>query len=854
MLTLRPFLRAPAAGVAFGLAASIPAAAGPTPPDVPGTGCLQTEVSGQLVDFPLKHTKVDADVSGPVARVLVTQTFQNPYDAPIEAVYVFPLPHDAAVCDFQMRIGERTIRGKIDRREEARRQYEEARDRGQVASLLEQQRPNVFTQSVANILPGNEIDVTITYVETLPYESGSWELAFPTVVGPRFNPPGEPVDLLPASDPPVLWRTPNSRGLENPPFLPPGVRSGHDLEIAVHWDAGIPIDRIDSPTHRIDVQTEGRTKAIVTLHPLDSVPNKDFVVRCRAKGDGPETGVTAYHDGKTGYLSVLVHPKLDLDRGDVTPKEMIFVLDCSGSMSGEPIAAAKQVVRHALTNVDPRDTFQIIRFSEGASGFASRPVPATAENVRRGLAYLDTLQGEGGTMMIEGIRAALGFPSDPSRLRIVMFLTDGYIGNEAEILSEVRARIGNARLFAFGVGSSVNRYLLDGLAQEGRGEVQYFLPGSSVTDEVAKFYGRIRNPYLTDVTLAWHGVDVEDATPSRVPDLFGGQPLCVQARYTGGGDASLEVHGKIAGRPWSKRVMLDLPRRESGNPAIGALWARARIASLEREDLHGTDAAIAEQITQLGLEHRLVTKYTSFVAVEQKLVVSNGRPQRVDVPLEMPEGVSWKGVFGEGEPLQQGTLGCAAPMSMNGPPASAQVLRTVTGFPSGGRESDRAAAPEERAKDAREDVGKIERTVEPRVDRNFERKKSPARIDLAVSVDRTALKAGQPITLTVTLRNAGGAAIDVPTTLALGDGLLRIRVIDASWTETVIGPPAGGTPRPLATATTSLAPGRTRTYTIRLTPKEAAFLSHAGVVHLYVQGGPLGAAKDSEQITIRIAS
>ena len=813
------------------------------PDDLPGTGCLQTEIGGQLADFPLKHTKVDADVSGPVARVLVTQTFQNPYDETIEAVYVFPLPHDAAVCDFEMRIGDRTIRGDIERREEARRIYEAAKQQGHVASLLEQQRPNVFTQAVANILPGNEIDVTITYVETLPYEKGAWELVFPTVVGPRFNPPGYPVEAVTASDAFRRPPDPDPTHLENPPFLAPGTRSGHDIEIAVNWDAGVPIDGLESITHRVDVRREGTRRAFVTLHPFDSIPNKDFVLRCRAKGKGPETGVLAYNDGKSGYLSVLVHPKLNLTTTDVTPKEMIFVLDCSGSMSGEPIAAAKALVRHALTNVDPRDTFQIIRFSENASGFAPRPVPATAMNVKRGLAYLDQLRGEGGTMMIEGIRASLGFPEDPSRLRIVMFLTDGYIGNEAEILSEVRARIGDARLFSFGVGGSVNRYLLDELGREGRGEVQYFLPGSSVREEVATFYDRIKNPYLTDVELVWRGVDVEDTLPARVPDLFGGQPLCVQARYRGGRDASLEVRGKIAGRPWHTRVPLDLPQRKGGNPAIGALWARERIAELEREDLHGADAYVADEITRLGLSHRLVTKYTSFVAVEDRIVVSNGRPTRVTVPVEMPEGVSYEGVFGEPATPVMGSVGRGYPSSNAAPltkrvDASGQTKSlslsddraVLLPSPTAPREEAEIKAPERRKE--RHDG-------------------QPARLTVKLAADRTALRAGEELTLTVTIQNAGGSSADVPTTLTLGDGLLRIRVLDSSWKETVLGV-AAGTPMPVRTVTKPLRAGETRRFTIKLSSAEAAFLRKPGVYHLFVSGGPLGVAGDSERITIRI--
>lgn len=833
------------------------AVANEPPPDMPGSGCLQTVVDGDIVDFPLKHTRVDAHVSGPVARVEVTQTFQNPYSETIEAVYVFPLPHESAVSDFEMKIGDRTIRGIIDRREEARRIYENARDQGKVAALLEQERANIFTQSVANILPGNEIDVTLTYVETIGYEDGHWELVFPTIVGPRFNPPGSPDAILPAGyspDQPTPRSSVPDADRINPPFLHPSVRSGHDLSISVDWDAGIPIEKIDSPTHRIDVRKSGSKGATIELHPLDTVPNKDFVLRCAPKGDGPDTGVLAYHDGDQGYVSVVLHPKLDLQAKEVTPKEMIFVLDCSGSMSGEPIAAAKEVVRHALTHVNPEDTFQIINFSLSASGLSPVPIPVTPQNVKRGLAYLDQLKGEGGTMMIEGIKAALDFPHDPHRLRVVMFLTDGYIGNENEILAAVQSKIGDARLFSFGVGSSVNRFLLDGLAEEGRGEVQYVLPGTSAMETAKKFSERVRNPYLTDVELVWRGVEVEDAVPARTPDLFGGKPLAIHARYARGGNAQLEVRGKIAGRRWSQRVDLDLPKRSGGNEAVGALWARSRIAELERDGYRGMTPAIENEITQLGLSHHLVTKFTSFVAVEEKMTVSDGRPKLVRVPVEMPKGVSWEGVFGEDEraaSLQGNAMGMmggapSPPFVGNSKSVRIESHAKINSIETEKRVKDRAPTTTQELPPVpdRGDAPKAAETP-----------KSVAaqivQMSVTISSDRSEIRSGESITLQVTLENDGGATVQVPEKLRLGDGLLRIRVIDSKWKETLIGPVAG-TPMPQKTVTKALGPGQKRTYTIKLTAAEAAFLKTPGQYHLFVDGGVFGAAQGSNRILIRV--
>lgn len=843
-------------------AAKEPPPGRPVPDDLgPGTGCLQTIVDGQTFDFPLKHTKVDAQVSGPVARVEVTQTFRNPYAETIEATYVFPLPHDAAVCDFRMKIGDRVIMGLIEKRDEARRIYEEARASGHVASLLEQERPNIFTQSVANILPGREIDVTITYVETLPYEKGAWELAFPTVVGPRFNPPGAggPGDVVPAGfrrgDDDDLKPPPPTFGLGSappePPFLPPGMRSGHDIAITVDWDAGIPIAALESPTHRVDVTRRGTRAAAVALHSLDSIPNKDFVLRCRAQGDGPSTGVLSYNDGRDGYLAVLLHPKLDLGARDTTPKEMIFVLDSSGSMSGEPIAAAKAVVRHALTHMNPDETFQMINFSSTTSSLGSAPVAATPENVKRGLAYLERLEGEGGTMMIEGIKAALDFPHDPRRLRVVMFLTDGYIGNESEILAAVRVKVGDARLYSFGVGSSVNRYLLDGLALEGRGEVHYVLPGTSAMEAAEVFAESVRRPYLTDIEMEWKGIRPDDVTPARTPDLFAGKPLVVYAHYNDGGDASLEVRGKIGGRPWSQRLPLDLPRKAAGNSAIGALWARARIGDLERDAHTGMTSAIEDDITQLGLAHHLVTQFTSFVAVEEKTVVSNGRPTQVRVPVEMPQGVSYEKTVleKEGATMNVGIpLHAGGQMSLGGSAPMSQIeVKSMT---------KNRAITTTREGDASQNGLVLPKAAEPA--RDASRREDAAgdakggSLRLILSSDVTSVEAGASLSLTLTIENASSDAIDVPKDLRLADGLLRLRVRDARGAETQIGPPPAGSPVMMEVAMVSLPAGKRRTYRIRLTAADAAFLKSVGSFTITLRGGPLGTAGDSNAVTIRV--
>jgi Ca-activated chloride channel family protein len=602
-------------------------------PEGSTTGELQVVgPDGKLVGrFPLRHTEVHASVSGGIAEVTVEQFFQNPYDRSIEAVYVFPLPHDAAVNDLEIRIGERVVRGEIHERQKAREIYEQAKQQGRTAALLDQERPNVFTQSVANILPGHEVVVKLRYLDLLQYEDGAYEMVFPTVVGPRYI-PGQAASQRGGTG----WsrdtdRVPDASRI-TPPVVPPGARAGHDIMIAVELHTGVPLQDVQSVNHVVDVERPDASTASIRLRPSDTIPNKDFVLRWRVAGQGPEFGLLPHRgagrDG-FGYFTFLLQPEAEVLASEARPKEMVFVLDCSGSMSGEPIAKAKAAVRWALQNLNPDDTFQVIRFSERASPFAPGPIPNTPENVQRALAYVEGLQGEGGTEMLSGIEAALSFVRDAARLRVVCFLTDGYIGNEEEILSAVRDRIGEARLFSFGVGSSVNRYLLDELAREGRGVADFIPLDAETRPLVEKFYARIAKPYLTDVSIDWGGLDVTDVYPEKLPDLFAGQPLVLAGRYRHAGHGEIAIRGHLGRRAFQRRIRVDLPERAAGNEAVDVLWARRRIDEVMRQMLRGERQDLVQQVTDTALEFRLVTRYTSFVATDNQVVAKDGTPTLV---------------------------------------------------------------------------------------------------------------------------------------------------------------------------------------------------------------------------------
>ncbi|MEN8149986.1 MAG: VIT domain-containing protein [Planctomycetota bacterium] len=605
--------------------------------DVPGQGELRVvrrgeePTEGEVVHVPLEHTDVVARVSGFVSSVEVTQTFLNPYDTKIEAVYVFPLPTDAAVTDFLLTIGERRIRGLIREKEEAERIYEQAKHAGHVAALLTQQRPNVFDQRVANIEPGKRIDVRISYFNTVAYENGTYEFVFPMVVGPRFNPPG---------------RESGRRQLRNPSYLWPRQRSGHDIAIALEVDAGLPVTSFTSPSHAIRGEDLGENRYRVKLAPNDRVPNRDFVVRWTTPSEKLEGAFLAHApESGDGTFALLLQPPKDDANLPRMPREMVFVVDTSGSMSGAPLDKAKDAMRRCLRGLDPSDTFQVIRFSNDASALGDAPVPATRANVRRGLEYVDDLGADGGTMMDRGIRAALQFPQDERRLRIVSFMTDGYIGNEVEIFELVERYRGRARIFSFGVGDSVNRYLLEGLARHGRGAVAFVGLSDSAAREVDRFYERSARPALTDVHLDVKGASISDVYPRRLPDLYAGRPVLVTGRLRGSGEITVHLTGRRGdGRAtWRLTARVD---PESNRPELARIWARRKIAHLSELEVTRPSAELRDEITRVSLSNSVQCRYTAFLAVDT-LVVTEGREGvTVPVPVPVPQGVKYETAVG----------------------------------------------------------------------------------------------------------------------------------------------------------------------------------------------------------------
>ena len=601
-----------------------------------GQGSLEASVDegGPARPFTLQHTKVDIEVTGFMQAVTVTQTFSNPFSSPVEAIYVFPLPDDSAVHDMTMTAGNRVIRANIQKRAVARQQYETAKAQGKRAALLDQERPNIFTQSVANLLPGEQVTITLQYVAPLRYDDGIYTLNFPMVVGPRYL-PGAAL----AGEAQGTGTKPDTEAVpDGSRISPSAARSGRDIEVAVRLNAGTVIEDLWSVSHRLEVDRPSSSQLSLALNPMDTLPNKDLIVRWRVSGVQARAGVLA----AGGAFALMLNPESKDLNVPPTPKEMVFVIDTSCSMNGAPLEAAKKAMTQALQQMNADDTFMLIDFADTASSFYDGPLPATPNDVRRAIAYLNALPSGGGTNQLAGIRRALARPEDPKRLRMVLLMTDGFIGNEEEILAETRKLRGNARVFGFGIGSSVNHFLLSRLSEEGRGFYQYLRPDEDAGEAVNRFVRRVARPLITDITIDWGGLSVVDLAPAEVPDLFDVQPLIINGRYRAAGSGTVVLRGKRAGFPVVFETFVTLPELLTNGRALQMAWARRRIEALGAVQYNVAQLAVVEQITALGLEFHLVTKYTSLVAVEDGPVtnvpVTTLSEPTLTADLTTPEG------------------------------------------------------------------------------------------------------------------------------------------------------------------------------------------------------------------------
>ncbi|SFP77632.1 VIT and VWA domain-containing protein [Variovorax sp. 770b2] len=584
--------------------------------------------------LPLKGTEVAVKISGVIADVTVTQTYRNEGQRAIEAKYVFPGSIKAAVSGLNVRLADRLITAQIREKQQAQIEYDTAKKEGKTAALLEQHLPNVFQMNVANILPGDDVKVELRYTELLVPQSGNYEFVFPTVVGPRYNSPQ-------SENAQARWVA--------QPTLQAGVAPSTSFRLKATIDTPMGLKEVRSTTHAIEVKKSDQDQhADITLtadgRPAD---NRDFVLDYRLAGEKIESGLMLYKgqgqnpDGSAeNFFLAMIEPPKAVAASAISPRDYIFVVDISGSMHGFPLDTAKTVLERLIGGLRPSDTFNVLLFSGSNKMLSPKSVPATRANIEQALATIKNYSGSGSTELIPALKRVYAEPKEENVSRTVVVVTDGYVTVEREAFDLVRSNLSKANVFAFGIGSSVNRSLMEGIARAGMGEPFIITDPVQAPEQAARFRRMVESPVLTSVRATFGGLDVYDVEPQALPDVLGERPVIVFGKWRGEPKGRVIIEGQSASGPYRQEVRID-DRTRLDTAALRTLWARHRIQSLsDQETLEGS-AAFKERITELGLKYSLLTQYTSFIAVDK--VVRNAAPQNsVDVnqPLPMPQGVS----------------------------------------------------------------------------------------------------------------------------------------------------------------------------------------------------------------------
>lgn len=615
-----------------------------------GEGSLlyKSPIAGRYESVPLVHTDVAIDVRGLVASATVTQQYSNSSTTPLEAIYVFPLPHDGAVYDMEIRIGNRVIHSVIREREEAKRVYEAAKSQGKHAALVEEERPNIFTTSVANIMPGDEIDVRLRYVEPLRWEDGRMRLDFPMVVGPRYIPGTAEVGHKGTGWAMDTNAVPDASRI-TPTVRHPESRSGHDISLSVDLDTGFEAQSIKSISHAVNVNRLPDGRQHVELASGATLPNKDFILEVQqAKSEGPKTALflSPSGSGETNFLLAAFPPTVQ--PAERMPVEMFYMIDVSGSMEGTSIQQARGALLQALDRLRPNDRFGILAFSSGYQEFSPETLTATSENLEAARRYVKHLEAGGGTEMLPALEHLMQKPEAHGYLRHIILLTDGDLGNEEQIFSALRSNLGGARLYTVAIGSAPNLFLATKMAQFGRGTFTHIADNSEIQDQMSKLFSSIESPVLTDVKLTFTGVEVTDIYPARPPDLFFRQPLLIFGRISQGQVGKLHLTGRAGNEVYEKTISFDTTKA-TFHPGITTLWARQRVEDLMdhwRQADQQSQTEIRGSIIAHAIRYRLVTKFTSLVAVEEVVVNPSGQSNKAPVPTELPEGMQMDKVFG----------------------------------------------------------------------------------------------------------------------------------------------------------------------------------------------------------------
>ena len=625
-----------------------------------------------LVAAPALDTRVELRVTGMVARATVHQEFVNPATGWAEGIYVFPLPEDAAVDHLRLRVGDRVIEGVIRERAAARQAYQVARQQGRRASLVEQERPNIFTTSVANVPPGAAVTVEIEYQQVVRYDAGEYRLRFPMVVGPRYI-PGMPVSASGTGWMPDTDQVPDASRI-TPPVQDPSRGPINPVTLRIELDAGVPLSRLESPSHAIQTAPLARGATLIEFAHGPVPADRDFELAWQpAAGAAPTAALFAEAGRDATFALLMVMPPAPETLGPSVPREVIFVIDTSGSMHGASIEQAKAALTLALGRLQPADTFNVIRFNHTTDAVFASALPATRSNVRAAARWVAGLRANGGTEMLPALQRALDGRERVERLRQVIFLTDGAVGNEEALFAVIRERLGDSRLFTIGIGSAPNSHFMREAARLGRGTFTFIGNPTDVQDRMLALFQKLESPALTDLRLELPGGAVAELLPARIPDLYRGEPLVV-ALKTPALPPSLTLRGILGGAPWEQSIALHAAEPGAG---LRVHWGRALIAALlDRRHAGVSDEDTRTAVIRVALEHHLVSAYTSLVAVD----VTPARP--ADAPLEshalptnLPHGWEHTAVFGMGQGATPGPLHVVLGLALLALAAVAVMLR-----------------------------------------------------------------------------------------------------------------------------------------------------------------------------------
>jgi Ca-activated chloride channel family protein len=577
--------------------------------------------------LPLKDTRVDVAIAGVIADVTVRQVYENRGTRPIHARYIFPASTRAAVYGMTMTVGDVRTVATIKERERAAREFDAAKREGKNASLLEQSRPNVFTMKLANVLPGDTIIVELKYTELLVPTDGVYEFVYPTVVGPRYS---EKTEHEAAAEDRFVKAT----------YTHQDEAPRSEFHLAGVLTTAVSVQELDSPSHQLEVRASG-LRAEITLADSERLSgNRDVILRYRLAGEEIASGLLLYQGRDENFFLLVAEPPQSVPPDQIPSREYIFVLDVSGSMNGFPLDTAKKLMGDLVNVLRPSDTFNVVVFADGSDTFSPASVPATRPNLTRALQFLGERKGGGGTRLLAALEQAVAIRRQPSVSRSIVLVTDGYIDAESAVFDYIRDQRDDVNFFAFGIGSSVNRFLIEGVARAGRGEPFIVTEPGAATAAATRLRRYIDTPVLTGIDVKFHGFDVYDVEPGAIPDLFASRPIVAIGKWRGDAVGSIELSGKTGRGAYQTSLPVSPGSADASHSALRHLWARTRIADLSDFGPSTPGEDRVAQITSLGLTYGLLTRYTSFVAVQEIVRRTSEGADDVDQPLPLPAGVS----------------------------------------------------------------------------------------------------------------------------------------------------------------------------------------------------------------------